>query len=114
MARISSRRGNSPAIPVSHNHRDRRSEKEKPNTRHIRVGVAGFKPHPNPYGEEHGQQYSFKMLANGSLPEALGSDFLKRWMKVNPREQNLTGPIMKSIAETWDEKPTEFFRVNRG
>jgi hypothetical protein len=76
--------------------------------------VAGFKPHPNPYGDNHGQQYSFKILANAELPIALGEGFLDQWMAVNPRQQKLTGPIMKSIAETWDASPHEFFRVNRG
>jgi hypothetical protein len=103
---------------------DPERHKSKSNACIIKVKVAGFKPHPNPYGDDHGQQYSFKLLANGELSKALskgfpndkfpGEGFLNEWMKVNPREQNLTGPIMKSIADTWDELPQEFFRVNRG
>jgi hypothetical protein len=89
-------------------------DRPKPKTKSVKVKVAGFKPHPNPYGENFGEQYSFKLLANGELLKALGDGFLDQWMKVNPRQQKLTGPIMKSIADTWDESPHEFFRVNRG
>jgi hypothetical protein len=80
----------------------------------LRSKGAGFKPHPNPYGDQHGQQYTFKLLANGELVEAIGPDFMDEWMKVNPREQKLTGPIMKAIEDTWMGNPSEFFRVNRG
>jgi hypothetical protein len=94
----------------------RTHDRPKPKALPLRLHAAGFKPHPNPYkdSEDKGEQYSFKMLANGALPDALGPTFMDEWMKVNPREQRLTGPIMNAIEETWRDNPAEFFRVNRG
>ncbi len=80
----------------------------------LEVRVAGFKPHPSPYGDEHVQQFSFKLLANQDLPKALGKDFFFQWAKVNPREQKLGGPVMREVERTWYEYPREFFRINRG
>lgn len=118
MASVSSRRGGkSSAIPSrSHSHNASRSTAQGSRGKlfTLRAKAAGFKPHPNPYGDQHGQQYTFKLLANGELVEAIGLDFMDEWMKVNPREQKLTGPIMKAIEDTWMGNPSEFFRVNRG
>lgn len=91
-------------------------DRPKPKTLTLRLSATGFKPHPNPYkdSDDKAEQYSFKLLANGELPEALGQTFIDDWTKVNPREQRLSGPIMNAIEETWRESPGEFFRVNRG
>lgn len=118
MATQSTRRGGngSAATTRLHQHQPRNQERSKPKAFTLRVQAAGFKPHPNPYrdSEDKGEQYSFKLLANGNLPVALGPTFMEDWMKVNPREQRLTGPIMNAIEETWRDSPAEFFRVNRG
>jgi hypothetical protein len=87
---------------------------QKPRPKTIKVRVAGFKPHPNPYGDDNAQQYSFKLLANGDLAAIMDESFLDEWTQVNPREQKLDGPIMRDIGRTWFERPKEFFRVNRG
>lgn len=94
----------------------RSHDRAKPKSLALRLLATGFKPHPNPYkdSEDRGEQYSFKLLANGALPDALGRTVMDDWMKVNPREQRLTGPIMKAIEETWRDNPVEFYRVNRG
>ena len=118
MATLSTRRGGNPsAVSVRlQNNQPRSHERLKPKSLTLRLKATGFKPHPNPYkdAEDKAEQFSFKLLANGELPDALGPTFLDQWMKVNPREQKLTGPIMNAIEETWRDNPTEFFRVNRG
>src|SRR5262249_37039832 len=94
----------------------RTHDRPKPKVLTLRLHGAGFKPHPNPYkdSDDKAEQYSFKLLANGDLPEALGPTFMDDWIKVNPREQRLTGRIMNAIEEPWRANPAEFFRVNRG
>ncbi len=73
----------------------------------IELRVKGFKPQPDPYGAETN---TFRMrIAASSL-----SHELLEWMAVNPREQKLQGPIIRGMAETWEEFPEEFFRINRG
>lgn len=116
MASLSPRRSGAPAaVPSSHSIFARHTDRHKQSkVTVLRIKVAGFKPHPNPYGEQDGQQYSFKILANADLPASMGQNFMDEWMKVNPREQKLTGPIMNAIEDTWRDNPKEFFRVNRG
>lgn len=100
---------------ASHNNHQKRVEppaKQRGLTLNVRV--AGFKPHPSPYGDDHVQQYSFKLLANQDLPKIFGDDFFRVWTKVNPREQKLDGPVMKEISRTWNDYPLEFYRINRG
>ncbi len=118
MATLSARRrahGSGAPSPTS-KFQPRTHDRPKPKVLTLRVHAAGFKPHPNPYkdSEDKSEQYSFKLLANGDLPDAFGPTFMDDWMKVNPREQRLTGPIMNAIEETWRGNAAEFFRVNRG
>lgn len=80
----------------------------------IRVRAVGFKPHPSPYPDDSAHQYSFKILANDELATAFGDDFFRTWVKINPREQRLDGPVMRDLERTWNDYPREFFRVNRG
>jgi hypothetical protein len=73
----------------------------------IALEVVGFHPCPDPYG---GDKQAFRMRAKCSSLDRRLLD----WLEVNPREQRLTGPIVRQIAETWEEYPTEFNRINRG
>jgi hypothetical protein len=118
MATLSSRRRahHNSAQSQSPKTQSRTHDRPKPKVLTLRLHAAGFKPHPNPYknSDDKAEQYSFKLLADGDLPEALGPTFMHDWSKVNPREQRLTGPIMNAIEETWRDNPAEFFRVNRG
>src|SRR5437868_832846 len=103
-----------PTLSQSTQTNHKRNESPKGAGLLLKVKVAGFKPHPSPYGDEQVQQYSFKLLANQDLPTALGEDFFKDWAKVNPREQKLGGPVMREVERTWFEYPQEFYRINRG
>jgi len=116
MATLPTRRRANNQVAHSQSLQTRSHDRPKPKSLTLRLKATGFKPHPNPYKDSNdkSEQYSFKLLANAALPEALGPTLMEDWMRVNPREQRLTGPIMKAIADTWHDNPTEFFRVNRG
>jgi hypothetical protein len=76
-------------------------------TTEITLVATGFKPCPDPYAGDN-QHYRMRGRCSALDPKLLD------WMEVNPREQRLTGPIIRQIAETWEEYPTEFQRINRG
>lgn len=92
----------------------------------LRLKAVGFKPHPHPRqkdsdedeheSKEAVQQYSFKVLADMSLKQAIGDDILAEngWTQVNPRGRKLRSPVMDALEDTWNENPHEFYRVNRG
>jgi hypothetical protein len=91
----------------------------------LRLTAVGFKPHPQPNrrtGDDEQddpgsiQQYSFKVLADMALKEQLGDDIISEhgWVRVNPRGRKLASPVMDAVEKTWNEHPTEFYRINRG
>ncbi len=114
-----------PTEPVASSSQTNSSRGAAARRRVVRLTAVGFKPHPQPTrraGDDEQddtgsiQQYSFKVLADMTLKEQLGDDFISEhgWARVNPRGRKLASPVMDAVERTWIEHPAEFYRINRG
>lgn len=80
----------------------------------IRFKATSFKPMPNPNGEHGEGRFQFYVVVDDELRGPMEQIEDAKLTRVNPREPDLIGPIMRDVEDTWFTSPEEFHRVCRG
>jgi hypothetical protein len=80
----------------------------------LKFDATSFKPMPNPNGKHGEGRFQFYVVVDENLATPMQKLMDEKLMRVNPREADLGGPIMRDVADTWFNAPQEFHRVCRG